>query len=131
MIQTAVLKTFKGMGGIYPVIESALASALPLAIQSMSETVTSEGSSVDQRAQASISLFWLFSVCQRHEQSLARSKARTEMAKAKSARAQAKKARAVLLNSEIPFRVAKERKKLQRVLDKVPKVVPERTTDGK
>jgi hypothetical protein len=111
-IQSAVLKTLESIEGLHPFIETALASALPLAIQSMSETLTSESSTSDQRAHASDSLFWLFSVCTKFQTGLAKSAART-------AEAQAKKAKSIAEKEGIVIKIAKERKRIQRVLDKV------------
>ena len=111
------------------VIVDALADALPGAVRHMSEVITSETSTPSERSTASTTLFWVFNCCMKGEQSLARIEARTEVAKAKSAQSQAKKARALADKEAVVLTVAKERKKIQRVLERAAqeqRVVPER-----
>ena len=117
-IDRAVMSTLKNVDGLSPLVESALAAALPGAIRHLESVITTEGTSVDQRTQASTALFFLINILQRADIRRRSLDMRTEEARKKRVRAEEKKARVVLATAEIPLIIDKKRRAMQKVLDK-------------
>ena len=117
-IDRAVMSTLKNIDGLSPLVESALAWALPGAIRHLEGVITSEGTSVDQRTQASIALFFLMNVLQRADIRRRSLAMRTEEARKKRVRAEEKKARVVFATAEIPLIIDKKRRAFDKAIRK-------------
>lgn len=115
-IDRAVMSTLKNIDGLSPLVESALASALPGAIRHLESVIICEGTSVEQRTQASTALFFLINVLQRADIRRRSLDMRTEEARKKRVRAEEKKARVVLATAEIPLIIEKKRKRIAKTL---------------
>jgi hypothetical protein len=95
---------------------AALASAIPVAIKH-TESIITDGSPED-RTRAADTIFFLMNALQRQERVLAQAATRKEIAAKNRAHHDARKARAVADKEGVILEVARQRRKIQKVLDK-------------
>jgi hypothetical protein len=98
--------------------QETLADAMISAIKATEQVILALESSPEERVQSSNTLFWLFSICQRHEQSLARAEARKAEAEKNRAFFESRKAKSLATKESVILKVAKERRKIDRKLRK-------------
>jgi hypothetical protein len=117
-IDRAVMCALKNIEGLYPRVESALASALLPAIAHLEAVVISADSSVSDRTAASMTLFFLMNTLQKADIRRRSLDMRTEEIKKKRARAEERKAQHLAAKESVILTVAKERRKIDRKLRK-------------
>jgi hypothetical protein len=97
---------------------AALASAIPTAIRFTESVIAAEESSPAERTRAADTIFFLMNALQRQERVLAQAATRKEIAAKNRAHHQSKVERARADAAQVPITIAKERKRIQKVLDK-------------